>query len=101
MTDSQLERQLEQLRDDLARLRGDVGALADALSGGSRAAADDLAGRARERLRTAAENLAGCCSSEMLSQVEEQVRRHPLVALAAAFSLGCCLGKLFGRRSSR
>lgn len=106
-TEPNLQEELETLKADVAKLRGDVGDLLDVLKSlgaekwdDTKASLDDELEKRRREIRDA---LAGAkARGERTAQaVEGEITEHPVSSVMAAFGLGFLIAKLLdaGRRS--
>ena len=104
--DSNLQQEFDTLKEDVAKLRGDVGDLLDVLRAlGAEKVSDAKEGfdeelaRRREELREA---LAGAKArgQRTAKAVEDEITEHPMSSIAAAFGIGFLIAKLLdvGRR---
>jgi ElaB/YqjD/DUF883 family membrane-anchored ribosome-binding protein len=90
MADSDLSKEIETLRADVAKLRTDLSGIAVSLK--------DLGkGRVKEELRKGMEG-ARDRGKKSVETVEQQIEQRPLLALLAAFGVGVVLGKILDRR---
>ena len=99
-TDTNLNEELETLKADMAKLRGDVGNLLDVLkalglekAGDAKASFDDELEKRREEIRDA---LMGARARGQQAQhaVEGEIADHPLSSVMAAFGMGFLIAKL-------
>ncbi len=107
MADEELRAELEALKEDLARLRADLGGLVEALKEAGAERVEGYRERAAEELRRrreAVEERLGAARERGRQAVEELgegVGEHPISSLLAAFGVGFILARLLdgGRRS--
>lgn len=99
MSNESVQQELNQLREDVNRLRSDVADLVRALGAAGKHEAETALDAARQRLRQAAEAVGSArqCTEQTVAAVEQQVRKYPLVSLSAAFAVGCWCGKVLCR----
>jgi len=91
-----LEREVQDLRQDVAALRKALREEAAKRKASPRAKLEDAAAENVERLRTAAEE-AGSKAQESLDRLEKQIEANPVPSVLAAFGIGFVLGRLLGR----
>lgn len=84
---------LDKVKEDLAALRKDLSALADAYKENARGQAAGVAARAR----SGAEQV-GAKAREGVSVVSHQIEERPLTSALVAFAAGLAIGKLLDRR---
>lgn len=98
------ERELQSVKDDITRLKRDLGSLVEALGGSGKDAVDSAAKRLREQARDRARQMergvehvrdAGHHAAE---RAGETVREHPVVTVAAVLGLGILTAALLSRR---
>jgi ElaB/YqjD/DUF883 family membrane-anchored ribosome-binding protein len=104
MAERDLQKDLDGVKDDLARLRSDIADLTQKLLDIGKSEA----GSARNRIESEARNLVrelrqtlnetGEHGRKTVESVEQLVTERPLVSLLAAFGLGLLFGKLLERR---
>jgi ElaB/YqjD/DUF883 family membrane-anchored ribosome-binding protein len=104
MADTSLEKELEALRADMAKLRSDLAGLADAVKDagqrrvdGARESLADLAGALRDELKGAFDG-ARDKSRKSVETVEQTIEEKPFLSLLTAFGVGVLLAKLLDRR---
>jgi len=104
MAERDLNKEMETLRDDMAKLRTDLSAIADTLKDVGRGRVDEakaslssLAESLKEELRKGLEG-ARDRSKKSVETVEQQIEQRPLLSLLAAFGFGVLLGKILDRR---
>lgn len=104
MAESELKREMEALRADLAKLREDFGGVADALKEAGHKKADgvreglaDLLHSVREELRSVLDQ-GKDKGKKSVEAVENQIEQRPLTSLLTAFGVGFVLAKLLDRR---
>lgn len=99
MNSEAIDEQLRKLREDLARLHGDLGQFARVVAEPGKAEAVAAVHDVRDRLRTAAHKMADMTRTgqQGIESATKQLSEHPLIAVAAAFGLGFAMGKLLGR----
>jgi ElaB/YqjD/DUF883 family membrane-anchored ribosome-binding protein len=96
--------QVEDLRDDLGRLRADVGEMLQALIQGGRGSAGELSDKVSKTAERWLGNLrqgfgqAGEKGKDALSGVHGQIEERPVASLLVAFAVGIFLGRLLDRR---
>jgi ElaB/YqjD/DUF883 family membrane-anchored ribosome-binding protein len=91
-----LEREVKDLRQDVAELRKALREEAARRKASPRAKLEEAAAENVERLRTAASD-AGSKAQESLERLEQQIEANPVQAVLGAFALGFVLGRLLGR----
>lgn len=104
MAERDLQKDLETVKEDLAKLRSDIAEVTQKLIDMGRSEA----GSARNRIETEARNLVqelrqtlnetGDRGRKTVESVEQLLTEKPLVSLLAAFGLGLLFGKLLERR---
>jgi len=104
MSDRELKMDLDALKDELARLRGDFGDLARTLKDLTR----DGVGAAREKLDEGAHGVLDELRSvldrirhggkDAVESVEQRLEKNPLVVVLVAVGVGFLMGKLLKRR---
>lgn len=104
MADTTLDKELEALRADMAKLRGDVAGLADAVKDagqrrvdGARESLAEMVTALRDEVRGAFD-VARDRSKKSVETVEHTIEEKPLLSLLTAFGVGVLLGKLLDRR---
>lgn len=100
----ELSDEVQDLRDDLGKLRNSVADMLESLISSGRSGATNL----RERLSENAEkwtgdlrdafSVAGKKSRQTVENVHEQIEQRPVTSLLVAFGFGILLGKLLDRR---
>jgi ElaB/YqjD/DUF883 family membrane-anchored ribosome-binding protein len=91
-----LEREVKDLRQDVAELRKALREEASRRKGSPRAKLEEAMGENVERLRSAASD-AGSKAQESLERLEQQIEANPVPSVLGAFVLGFVLGRLFSR----
>lgn len=100
MADSQLNKEFDTLKSDVAKLRGDMASLLGTLQdlsaekvGNAKSSVGEEYVRRRQRLR---ETLTGARArgERAAASVEEEIARHPVTSLVAAFGVGFVVAKL-------
>ena len=91
-----LEREVKDLRQDVAALRKALREEAAKRKASPRAKLEEAAAENVERLRTAADE-AGTKAQESLDQLEKQIEANPVPSVLVALFLGFVLGRLLGR----
>jgi ElaB/YqjD/DUF883 family membrane-anchored ribosome-binding protein len=104
MAERDLQKDLDTVKDDLAKLRSDIAELTQRLVDTGRSEVSN----ARERFRAEARNLrrelretlndTGERGLQAVESVEQLLMDKPLVSLLAAFGLGLLVGTLLQRR---
>ncbi|MBI5016750.1 MAG: DUF883 family protein [Deltaproteobacteria bacterium] len=104
MADTGLDKELDALRADMTKLRGDLAGLAEAVKEaggrkveGARDSLSDLVEGLREELKSALD-LARDRSKRSVESVEHTIEEKPFLSLLTAFGVGVLLGKLLDRR---
>ena len=104
MAETDLNREIETLKVDLAKLRADFAGVADALkeaghkkAEGAREGLSDLLNSLLEELRGAVGH-ARDTGKRSVETVGHQIEQRPLTSLLTAFGFGFVLAKLLGRR---
>jgi ElaB/YqjD/DUF883 family membrane-anchored ribosome-binding protein len=104
MADSDLSKEIETLRADVAKLRTDLSGIAVSLKDLGKGRVDEarstlveLADSLKEELRKGMEG-ARDRGKKSVETVEQQIEQRPLLALLAAFGVGVVLGKILDRR---
>ncbi len=92
--ESKTERDIDALKEDLAKLRADLGALTDHL----REVAGAEGARAYERIRQGAERTQAR-AKEATTAASHQIEERPLTSVLVAFAVGLLSGLLLSRRS--
>jgi ElaB/YqjD/DUF883 family membrane-anchored ribosome-binding protein len=80
-----LQDDIESLREDLAKVKGDIREIADTLVNMGRHQAQQMSDRVSHQVESG------------LDSIQEYVERRPVATLAMAFGVGLLAGKLFGR----
>jgi ElaB/YqjD/DUF883 family membrane-anchored ribosome-binding protein len=103
MAEHDLGKELDAVREDMAKLRSDLGSVAEALRDVTRERAEaaksglrDLTGNVREELRKSFDGVRDR-SRKSMESMEEQIEQKPLMSLLVAFGAGMLLGKLLDR----
>jgi ElaB/YqjD/DUF883 family membrane-anchored ribosome-binding protein len=103
MAERDLGKEMEALKEDMAKLRGDLAGIAEALKDAGRGRVEaakgtlaELADALREELRRGLEG-AKEKSRKSVDTVEQQIEQRPLLSLLAAFGVGVFLGKFLDR----
>jgi len=100
MAEADLKKEMDQLRADLAALRGDVGDLAKALKSAGTHKAESVRDSVEEELHKYREILrekmdeAKSKGYEAKDKMDEQIASHPYTSLVTAFGIGYLLAKL-------
>lgn len=104
MAETDLNKEIQTLREDVAKLRADLSGVAGALKDlgkgrveEAKSTLTELAEALREELRKGMEG-ARSRGKRSVETVEEQIEQRPLLALLAAFGVGIVLGKILDRR---
>ena len=104
MTETDLSHEMQTLRADLSKLRGDFAGVADALKDagqkkaeGAREGLADLVNSVLEELRGAL-GQARDKGKKSVETVGHQIEERPLTSLLTAFGFGFVLAKLLHRR---
>jgi len=104
MADTNLDKELEALRADMAKLRGDLAGLADAVKEagqrrveGAQESLTELAAALRDEVRGAF-GVARDRSKKSVDAVEHTIEERPFLSLLTAFGVGVLLAKLLDRR---
>ncbi|WP_454918279.1 hypothetical protein [Xanthobacter sediminis] len=84
---------LDDVRQDLERLRADLASLLEAAGRGAKHAADEAVDAAGAKAETAGAWAGGRCDS-----LRESIRGQPLAACAVAAGVGLILGQVLLRR---
>lgn len=107
MAEASVEEELDALKEDLARLRADIGDLAGVLKDLGVERAEHIRSSVEDEVRTRREALRRRLDStrargrKAVDDLEDQIEGHPLSSLLAAFGMGFIIGKLLdlgGRR---
>ncbi len=107
MAEASVQEELDALKEDLARLRADIGDLAGVLKDLGVERAERIRGSAEDEVRARREALRRRLDStrargrKVIDDLEDQIEGHPLSSLLAAFGMGFIIGKLLdlgGRR---
>ncbi|HHH38208.1 MAG TPA: DUF883 family protein [Sedimenticola sp.] len=102
-----LEEEIAALKGDVAKLRDDIGAVADALKGIAGEFAGSARGRVNERVAEAREKVgervgqATAAGRAAVGELEDKVSQRPITSLVTAATVGFILAKLLdlgGRR---
>lgn len=91
-----LEREVKDLRQDVAALRKALREEVDRRKESPRAKLEGMAAENVERLRVAAEE-AGGKAQEGLDRLEKRIEANPVQSTLVAFGVGFVLGRLLGR----
>jgi len=91
-----LEREVKDLRQDVAALRKALREETARRKESPRAKLEEAAAENVERLRTAAEQ-AGGRAQEQLDEIEKRIEANPIPSVLAALFVGWVLGRLLGR----
>lgn len=100
MAETDLKKEMEQLRADLASLRSDVGDLAKALKSAGTHKAEDMRSSVEEELNEyrkafrAKLDEARAKGYEAKDKMDEQIVSHPYGSLLTAFGVGFIFAKL-------
>lgn len=100
MAENDLKKEMEQLRADLAALRGDVADLAKAFKNAGTQKAEDIKDSVEDDLRKYREVLrakldeARAKGYEAKDKMDEQLVSHPYASLFTAFGVGYLIAKL-------
>jgi len=100
MAEADLKKEMDQLRADLAALRGDVADLAKALKSAGAHKAESVKGSVEEELNKYRDILrekmdeAKSKGYEAKDKMDEQIATHPYTSLVTAFGIGYLLAKL-------
>lgn len=104
MADTKLENELDALRADMAKLRGDLSGLSDAMKEaglrrveGAQETLAELAAALRDEVQGAL-GVARDRSKKSVEAVEHTIEEKPFLSLLTAFGVGVLLGKLLDRR---
>lgn len=104
MAEADLNREMQSLRADLAKLREDLAGIAGALKDaghekaqGARESLADLLSSVREELRGAL-GQARDAGKKSVETVGHEIEQRPLTSLLTAFGVGFVLAKLLDRR---
>ena len=104
MAETNLSREMESLREDLAKLREDFAGVAEALKDaghkkaeGAREGLADLLSSVREEIKGALDQ-ARDKGKKSVENVGHQIEERPLTSLLTAFGVGFVLAKLLDRR---
>jgi len=89
-----LRDEIERLKSDLHRLRTDFSGLTDDAVHAARTGAAQAKDRVEQGARAVADK-----GQESVEALENQIAAHPLMALAAAFSVGMALGIGLSRKA--
>jgi ElaB/YqjD/DUF883 family membrane-anchored ribosome-binding protein len=103
MAERDLGKEIEGLKEDMAKLRDDLAGIVDALKDVGKGRVEDareglgeLADALRDALRGGLEG-AREKSKKSVETVEQQIEQRPLLSLLAAFGVGVVLGKILDR----
>lgn len=107
MADPALEKELNAIKEDMARLRTDLGELTQAMKGLAADRATDAGQRLDEEVRAAREVLerklreAEDMGADAVGEAHERIGRYPFTSMLTAFGVGFILAKMMelgGRR---
>lgn len=90
---SAAEPTLDDVRQDLERLRADLASLLESAGRGAKQAADEAVGAAEAKAET-----AGAWAEHRCASLRETIREQPLAACAVAAGVGLILGQVLLRR---
>ena len=103
MAEAGLDKELEQLKTDIAKLRTDLSALGE----GVRKMSTEAVGATQARVKTAAQdaldefqnklNEAKSQGQKAMNDLEREIKENPLISLLVAFGLGFVISKLMDR----
>lgn len=91
-----LEREVKDLRQDVAALRKALREETARRKESTRAKLEEAAAENVERLRTAAQQ-AGGRAQDQLDELEKRIEANPIPSVLAALFVGWVLGRLLGR----
>ncbi len=104
MAERDLGKEMEALREDVARLRADLAKIAESLKDigveeavRTKSAVGEMAQALIDEVRTAFESAKGKGKSSV-EAVEHKIGDRPFVSLLTAFGTGIILGKMLDRR---
>jgi ElaB/YqjD/DUF883 family membrane-anchored ribosome-binding protein len=97
MPNEELTRELNQLKSDIAGLRGDMASLVKTLKDAGIDEGREAYQRASERARRAGEAVREQ-ANEAYTVIGREVEEHPLTSVLAAFGTGFVIGMLLDRR---
>lgn len=103
MAEEGLQKEMEQLKSDLTKLRGDLSAIGESV----RKMGTDAVGATQAKVKSAAQdaldefqrklNDAKSQGQKAVHDLEREIKERPLTSLAVAFGVGFLLSKLFDR----
>lgn len=97
MENEEITKELNQLKSDIADLRGDMASLVKALKDAGIDQGREAFNRTSERARQASESVREQ-ADEAYSAIGRAVEEHPLTSVLAAFGTGFVVGMLLDRR---
>lgn len=86
------DKELQDLKDELAKLKADMSSIADTMGKIARNSAE----QGRERIKSAADQ-SRAQARESWGAFEKEVSERPMTSLAVALGLGFVMGKLLDR----
>ena len=104
MAESELSREMETLRADLAKLRADFAGVTDALKEAGQKKAETAREGLADLLKSLRDELGGVLDQardkgkRSVETVGHQIEERPLASLLTAFGVGFILAKLLDRR---
>ena len=104
MANTDMQNEMNALKEDVAQLRADMGGLVSALKEQGQAKAAGARDKAQEEVDKALEQLMGAYSSAKgtgaaaAHRVEHQVEEHPLTSIMMALGVGVLVGAILGKK---
>ena len=96
MTTRNVEEEFDTLKDDLAKLRGDIANLSHALTDVTSDTVHDQIASIRGRIDSMTED-ARTQGRQTLDDLTDQIEEKPLTSVLVALGVGILIGRMFGR----
>lgn len=97
MANEEVNRELTQLKSDIANLRHDLGSLVEAMKSAGLEQGKQYYGEAYDRAKRAGESIRAR-ADQAYGMIGREVEEHPFASVLAAFGTGFVVGMLLDRR---